>query len=222
VTDPTYRRFGSPERAIPVPRPLAPGLGTSESEQVPQEVTPQQIGRARFTGIVSRSRFMPWYKPAPIGHGTGTPQPVDDLPDPNLESQFDFAPRPFPPSLGEGPYRAEFGASLGQAEPHLEEIGAVRHIRRDTPPGPVQGTNRASDLIRWSDFGEVTGRVWRRYTLRREFMQDAQTFAGLRFTVAKGASSSTSPAQMLPPRVSRLTERELPGSFGDTTEVIRG
>ncbi len=228
-----YRRFGAPDRYVPAPRDKAPGLGSTDSEEVPQEAAPDQVAVAEFTGIDSRSRFVGEPKPPPIGHGgpTAGVTPLPTLPEPNLGTQFDAqAPLVIAPPIGQMPARAERAASLGQKTPLLERIGALLFVRSRLPggedvPGPAiggpgGGITRASDLIRWSDFGAVLGKINRRYTMRREFMQGAQVFLGLRGTEAKHASASTSPVRMLPPRVSRLTDRRLPGSFGQTTEVL--
>lgn len=228
-----YRRFSPPDRYVPAPRDKAPGLGSTGSEEVPQDSGLPAETPAEFTGIRSRSRFIGEPKPPPVGHGgiTASVVPLADLPEPNLGTQFDPQPIIVDPSkLGEGDKSLRVG-SLGQTTPLLERIRALVFVRSRLPggedvPGPAiggpgGGISRASDLIRWSDFGAVLGKVNRRYTLRREFMQGAQSFLGLRGTEAKRAATSTSPVRMLPPRVSRLTDRQLPGSFGQTTEVLR-
>lgn len=228
-----YRRFGAPDRYVPAPRDKAPGLGSTASEEVPQAPGQPHNAPAEFTGIDSRSRFVGEPFPSPVGHGGPTSgiTPQATLPEPNLNTQFDPPARQVQPvRRWQAPARLEFMASLGQLLPFLERIGAIIFVRSRRPggepvPGPAMGgpgggVNRASDLIRWSDFGVVPGRINRRYTLRREFEQDAQTFLGLRGTEAKRAATSTSPVRMLPPRISRLTSRRLPGSFGQTTEVL--
>ncbi len=229
-----YRRFGAPERYVPVPRDKASGLGSTDSEQVPQQAGTPVEEPAEFTGIRSRSRFMPEPVPPVIGHGGATAggvRPAATLPEPNLDTQFESqAALVQPPRRAQMPARAERMASLGQNTPLLERIRALVFVRSrqlggEKPPGPAiggvgGGITRASDLPRWSDFGVVRGKVNRRYTMRREFMQNAQTFLGLRGAQSKRASASTSPVRMLPPRVSRLTDRRLPGSFGQTTEVV--
>jgi hypothetical protein len=230
-----YRRFAPPPRAIPAPRDKATGLGSTDSEQVPQGPGGPIEEPHRFTGIRSRSRFAPEPKPPAVGHGGATSgiYPLTTLPEPNLDSQFDSqAGLVQVPIAYQMPQRAERMASLGQNVPFLERIMALVYVRSRRPggedaPGPAMGgpgggIDRASDLIRWSDFGVVPGKINRRYTLRREFLQDAQAFLGLRRYEAKRGKTSTSPVRMLPPRVSRLTDRRLPGSFGQTTEVLEG
>jgi hypothetical protein len=225
-----YKRFPSPDRPIPAPRDKATGLGSTDSEQVPAERGRMVEQPHAFTGIRSRSRFAPEDKPPSIGHGQAVAViPLETLPEPNLDSQFSSQ---VPQARTELPARAERGASLGQETPFLQRIAALIFVRRSDPggassPGPALGgrgggITRASDLIRWSDFGVVPGRIGRRYTLRREFMQGAQTFLGIRGYQARRSNASTAPVSMLPPRVSRLTERSLPGSFGKQTEVVNG
>jgi hypothetical protein len=229
-----YRRFGAPVRAIPAPRDKVTGLGSTDSEQVPADEPGGPVEEPHaFTGIRSRSRFIAEPKPPAIGHGGPTSglHPLPTLPEPNLESQFDSqAPLIQVPVPYQLPQRAERMASLGQSTPFLERIMALVFVRSrreggENPPGPAMGgpgggIERAADLIRWSDFGVVPGKVNRRYTLRKEFLQDAQAFLGLRRYEAKRGATSTSPVRMLPPRISRLTDRRLPGSFGQTTEVL--
>jgi hypothetical protein len=231
-----YKRFPAPARPIPAPRDKAPGLGSTDSEEVPQETYRYPLEEPHhFTGIKSRSRFAPEPMPSPVGHGgpTSGVRPQADMPEPNLETQFDSqAPQVRAPAQVEGSARQEYAASLGQRTPFLEAIRALVFVRSrrpggETPPGPATGgvgggINRASDLIRWSDFGVIAGKINRRFTLRREFAQDAQTFLGARLYQARKGAASTSPVSMLPPRVSRLTDRRLPGSFGQTTEVLEG
>ncbi len=228
-----YRRFAAPPRAIPAPRDKAPGLGATDSEQVPQGTGRPLEEPAEFTGIRSRSRFAPEPKPPPVGHGGATAgvTPLATLPEPNLATQF---PPWVPLANTELPARAERMASLGQSVPFLEAIRALVYVRSRRPGGalppapavagggPLPAQERAADLIRWSDFGVVPGKINRRFTLRREFLQGAQTFLGLRGTEAKRAATSSSPVRMLPPRVSRLTDRRLPASFGATTETLEG
>jgi hypothetical protein len=228
-----YRRFGAPDRYVPAPRDKVSGLGSTDNEEIPQaDAYPLEQPHA-FTGIKSRSRFMPEDKPPPVGHGGATSgiTPLPTLPDPNLESQFEpnvpMVDRFYPG--GHVGRTQGFGVGVGR---FLEAIHGLLYVRRrseggESAPAAIQGgvgggTTYASDPIRWSDFGKVPGKINRRYTLRREFMQDAQTFLGLRHYAEKRAASSTSPVRMLPPRTYRLTTRTLPGSFGQTTEVLEG
>lgn len=230
-----YQRFPAPARPIPAPRDKAPGLGSTDSEEVPQEEFRYPLEQpAHFTGIESRSRFAPEPFPSPVGHGgpTSGVRPQADMPEPNLQTQFERTDAQVDPSrLAEGAQSRRVG-SLGGKGIFLTAIRALVFVRSrrpggESPPGPVLGgagggINRASDLIRWSDFGSIAGKINRRFTLRREFFQDAQTFLGARIYQARQSAASTSPVSMLPPRVSRLTDRRLPGSFGQTTEVLEG
>lgn len=226
---PPNQRFAAPARPIPAPRAKAGGLGSDRSEYIPDGDDPQGRGAFpeqphAFTGVRSRSRFAPEPKPNAIGHGAATAgvSPLATLPEPNLETQFE----PHVPTANtELPARAERMASLGQQDPLLVRIGRlIFHRDRDTggEHAPGGGKTKAYDLIRWSDFGVVPGKINRRYTLRPEFSQGAQTFLGARMIQTKRAATSTSPVSMLPPRTSRLTERSLPASFGQTTEVLNG
>lgn len=228
-------RFAPPDRPIPAPRDKAPGLGSTASEEVPQDPGQPAIAPAEFTGIVSRSRFVGEPKPPVVGHGgatSGAVIPLHDLPEPNLDTQFGPShilvdPARLANDTADDGRESTLGIYFGHL---LERLGLLAYVRdRDPggekPPGPAMGgvgggINRASDLIRWSDFGSIAGKINRRYTLRREFMQGAQNFLGLHEVQPRGASTSTSPVRMLPPRVSRLTDRRLPGSFGQTTEVL--
>jgi hypothetical protein len=222
----TYKRFAAPDRYIPAPRSKAPGLGSNDSEEVPQDRGRERLEEPhRFTGIVSRSRFAPEGFPPPQGHGHAVAVvPLPTLPEPNLHTQFESQdPQTQPPAIGRMPARAEYMASLGQDDPILVRLGRLLFVRRrDTggvrPPGG--GITRSSDLIRWSDFGTVDGKVNRRFTLRPEFMQNAQTLLGVRLIQARRSNASTAPVHMLPPRISRLTDRRLPASFGSTTETV--
>lgn len=221
------QRFRAPAPPVSVTRFRHSGLGSDASEQVPatedpaihaQEIADRDTG---FAGLASRSRFV-FVPSIPQGHGsaaTATPQPTRGR-DPAADmSNFDDLNDNFPPSLGEGPYRSEFDASLGQTGPRLVRDGVLSYIRRSFVERSA-GTH-AADLPRWSDAGPVPRSIrFVRFTLRREFMQDAQNYLGLRGVAERGAHVSTSPVRMLPPLTSRLTVRDLPRSFGNRTEVV--
>jgi hypothetical protein len=222
----TYKRFGAPERYIPQPRPKAPGLGSNDSEEIPQDRGRERLEEPhRFTGIRSRSRFMPEPLPPALGHGHAVAiVPLPTLPEPNTRTQFESQDAPTQPGpIGRMPARAEYMASLGQDDGILVRLGKLLFVRRRDPGAvspPGGGITRATDLIRWSDFGPIDGRINRRFTLRPEFMQNAQTLLGVRLVQARKSNASTAPVSMLPPRVSRLTDRRLPASFGATTETV--
>lgn len=221
------QRFTAPPPPVNAVRYRHSGLGSEASEEVPATDNPDvhaqetQSNDAGFAGLRSRSRFV-FVPSIPQGHGTAArsvPQPTRGK-DPAADvSNFDDLNENFPPSLGEVPYRSEYDASLGQTGPRLVREGVLNYIRRAFIERSA-GTH-AADLPRWTDAGPVPeSKRYVRFTLRREFMQDAQSFAGLRAVQARGAHTSTSPQRMIPPLTSRLTIRDLPRSFGAKTEVI--
>src|SRR5881397_3615360 len=124
-----YRRFAAPDRYVPAPRGKAPGLGSTDSEEVPQDSGRPLEQPAEFTGIHSRSRFLHEPTPPPVGHGgatAGAVRPGATLPEPNLDTQF---PPWVPLASTELPERAERGASLGQSTPFLQAIRALVFVR---------------------------------------------------------------------------------------------
>ena len=223
-------RFSPPPAQVYVNRYRHGGLGASVNETVPAEdVTSvrkleETIPAGGFTAILSRSRFFRMLTPRPVGHGDAQ-APSDNPsqgPDPaDGRSQFDNMNDNFPgPISDDHAANADRGAQgLEAASVQMMARGRLKYVRRRdivplsglVPVGPP----------RWSDAGPAPrSRMNRRYTLRPEFEQNAQTFSGIRFTVKRGAHVSTSPVRMLPPRTNRLTERDLPRSFGQTTQTL--
>jgi hypothetical protein len=230
------RRFAPPPVPIQHERFRHAGLGSDTNETVPagqaesirhlQETLPE----GGFTGIRSRSRFFKLLTPRPVGHGSAQasgPNPGQG-PDPAAgETQFDedghgstlggFGP-PLPERIA-GRAGARPTPALDGYSEAMVDSGQMIYVRRNTP------TSTAALIPigppRWSDAGPPPQTYRRtRYTLRREFEQGAQTFAGIRFTLRRGAHVSTSPVRMLPPRTNRLTDRVLPRSVGSTTDVL--
>lgn len=221
-------RFSSPRPPQQYDRDRAPGLGGRSNDlddvsrggpagplrAIDLETATREGG---FTGIVSRSRFgavLPWPS---IGHGGQTTgfEPVDDGPDPAAgETQFERTP-----SIVDRFLRTVRRAGLGTDDIPLAREGKLLYVR-DRVPVAIVGT-RLTDPIRVSDSGPLpVAKLNRRFTLRREFQQDAQTFDGLHQGFDHRAPGSRSPVRMLPARQSRLTVRTLPASFGQTTEVL--
>lgn len=244
TTDPTYRRFGSHADYLPAPRARTGGLGSTDNEQIPQ--TDQEHIRALQETLPewnsaprSRSRFafVPTY---PDGHGYASSG--DSRPNPSrgrdpAAGKTSFTPYDnpgstfgrFPDSRSEIEYRNLYDVSLGQTGPWRVRNGIVaffrhRHVSPEgrLPDGPgIQ--SRPTEQIRWSDAGPApVSTITPRFTLRREFSQDAQRFSGLRNVIGRGAHLSTSPQRMAAPRTNRLTERTLPTSFGATTALVGG
>lgn len=238
----SYRRFDAPDRPLFAPRFKAPGLGDDSGDEVPAEQTgrPQVLpgqyhANGKFTGIYSRSRFYaPLHNP-PLGHGELTsPAPGPTFRDPGRgRSQFDQLPttgartqRTWRPSPGqrvgplfEFPARTEYDASLEGPTRELVLGGAMDYERNygvtATAAQPILGPPS------WYAAGPISPSVRRVvFTLRREFMQYAQTFLGRHGSQEKKTNVSTSPVRMSGARSNRLTIRDLPASFGATTEVI--
>lgn len=221
VVDERYRRFGAPARPIAVPRFRHSGLGADENEALPESESASihelqtTLPEGGFWGIISRSRFFALLTPGPVGHGQA--QNAPDTPSQGRDpaaGRSSFDDRFIDPRT-----RSRVEASEGDLDQELVADGAIRRVR-ERVLAPVTGFQPVGPP-RWSDAGPPPANKYNKvYTLREEYMQDAQTFAGLRFTLRRGAHVSTSPARMLPPRNNRLTTRELPSSYGQTTEVM--
>jgi hypothetical protein len=227
----SYRRFTAPDRPLFAPRFRAPGLGDDSGDEVPSEaigprgVLPGQThADGGFTGIVSRSRFYSPLANPVVGHGEqSTVAPAPSFYDPARgHSQFDELPTPagdIRPNT-EFPVRSEYDPSLEGPTRELVALGAIAYERNygEAAVGaqPIVGPPS------WYAAGPISKAMRRvTYTLRREFMQGAQSFPGLHGSQEKKANVSTSPVRMTGARNNRLTLRELPASFGATTEVIR-
>jgi len=236
-----YRRFEAPDRPINATRFRSVGLEIEgrQGNVVPGSAAPyddrvlpgQQHANEEFYGIRGRSRFNALLRWTPYGHGgpSSGVVPGPSLPDPNSgDSQFEeFDAQPYHDGLSasahsELPGRAEYMPSLGQEDPGLAREGVLRFARPDygvtaTAAEPILGPPS------WYAAGPipVSLRASRRGTLRREFMQWAQSFLGDHGLQEHRATGSTSPVRMAAARTNRLTERRLPASFGATTEVLR-
>jgi len=236
-----YRRFEAPDRPINATRFRSVGLEIEgrDGSVVPGSAAPydervlpgQSHANEEFYGIKGRSRFNALLRWTPYGHGgpSSGVTPGPSLPDPNAgESQFDeFDAQPYRHGLSasahsELPGRAEYMPSLGQEDVGLAREGVLRFARPDygetaTAAEPILGPPS------WYAAGPIPRslRVTRRGTIRREFMQWAQSFLGARDFQPHAANMSTSPVRMAAARTNRLTERRLPASFGATTEVLR-
>lgn len=236
-----FRRFESPDRPIMATRFLSVGLeiegrpgdtipGSAAADDV--RILPGQThANEDFYGIRGRSRFNALLRWTPIGHGgpsSGvTPGPA--LPDPNAgDSQFDdraiepHRDRLAASSVTNVVAELNMPPSLGQEDPGLARAGVLRFARPDYGAAPV-AAQPVLGPPSWYAAGPipVSLRASRRGTLKREFMQWAQTFLGLRDVQPRFAHVSTSPVRMEAARTNRLTERRLPSSFGATTEVLR-
>jgi hypothetical protein len=234
-----YARFEAPDRPINAARFRSVGLEVEgrTGETVPGSATPddpkvlpgQTHANEDFYGIRSRSRFhSPLYNP-PVGHGgpTSGVTPGPRLPDPGAgRSQFDEREvEPFRRGLSASSLREvspELNPSLGQEDVKLAREGVLRFARPDYGVSNV-GAQPIIGPPSWYAAGPIPPslRVARRGTLRREFMQWAQTFFGRHAVQTHKAPGSTSPVRMAAARTNRLTERRLPASFGSTTEVLR-
>jgi hypothetical protein len=235
-----YARFEAPDRPLYAPRFRAGPVGgeSDELDAFPGAAVPfdeavlpgQQHANEDFYGIRSRSRFYsPLYNP-PVGHGAATSgvQAGPIFTDPARgRSQFDD--RFVEPhrrglsasSMTEFPMRTEYASSLGQEDVTLAREGVLRFARPDYGPAPV-GAQPIIGPPSWYAAGPIPPslRASRRGTLRREFMQWAQTFLGRHAIAERRGMGSTSPVRMRPAHTNRLTRRDLPASFGSTTEVL--
>ena len=213
-------RFAAPRNHVNSTRFKAVGLGGETTETIPYAGEPEDeevdVG---FTGVRSRSRFGPVQGQTITGHGERQGGAIRSAPlgrDPAAgRTQFDKHATPL--SMSERNTR-DTTSDLGADDRELTR-GFLSYIRRwvNVPTG---GT-RAADLPRWSDAGPVPqARRQLTYTLRREFMQNAQSFLGQHTSFTKKAHYSTSPVRMRPPRSSRLTRRDQPASCGAETTVL--
>lgn len=235
-----YRRFESPDRPINAARFRSPAFGAESGDEVPgsavadaPEVLPGQThADAEFYGIRSRSRFGSPLRFPEFGHGTAqTVEPAPSRRDPAIgRSQFDdrfVEPhvRGFSASsMTEFPVRTEYASSLGQQDVALAREGVLRFARPDYGVAPAVGTQPIIGPPSWYAAGPAppSMRLARAGTRRREFMQWAQSFPGLRDVLARRSFASTSPVRMAGPLTNRLTRRSLPASFGSRTEVLNG
>jgi hypothetical protein len=236
-----YARFESPDRPINATRFRSVGLKPNDEpfDTVPGSAVPdddrilpgQQHANEEFYGIRSRSRFFALLTPPPVGHGgpSSGVTPGRTWKDPGAgRSQFDdrFV-EPFRDDLSASSVTNTTGLldntpSLGQEDVGLARKGVLRFARPDYGAAPVN----AQPIVgppSWYAAGPipVSLRMSRRGTLRREFMQWAQTFLGRHSVQVHTAPGSTSPVRMAAARTNRLTERRLPASFGATTEVLQ-
>lgn len=224
------QRFGAPQAPQNPVRAKAPGLGTDPGvgDSLPQDDVlsirslEEQTPDTGFSGIVSRSRFVPPAEAVNIGHGAAenpvpatTGQPADPA-----SGKSRFRMFPFPGSLGEAVSRAlgRWAGYLGDDDHRLVDNGSLKYVRQRVVEN-VAGT-RPADMIRWGEPPVPVARRNLTYTLRREFMQGVQSFDGRHTVFERGAHVSSSPVRMHAPVTSRLSFRGLPGSFGQTTEVL--
>ena len=223
VVDERYRRFGVPARPIAVPRFRHAGLGADANEQVPSgdeqtihELQSDAGGGGEWFGVRSfGTRFFRLLTPRPVGHGSAQAPP--DTPSRGADPAEDLSP--FDERYVDPLTRPRTDAGLGAVDMELTSRGVIDRVR-ERVTAPITGFVPIGPP-RWSDSGPPPANKYsKRFTLRPEFAQDAQTFAGLRFSLRRGAHVSTSPVRMLPPRSNRLTVRELPSSYGQTTEVL--
>lgn len=236
----SHVRFDVPDRPIYASRFRTQGLGEDSGDKVPARgydvgrstIPGQQHADANFTGIRSRSRFFALLTPRPIGHGSA--QNVESgrvFNDPaGGRSQFDQRPVAQPGSPAglqphtEFPVRTEYDPSLGQDDVALARRGIIDY-ERNRGPADV-GAQVILGPPSWYAAGPIPRSIRRViYTLRREFMQDAQDFPGIRLVEPHDAPGSATAratmVRMAGPYTNRLTDRRLPASFGATTEVIR-
>lgn len=204
-------------------RSRAPGLG-GEAANLPTDDLgdlEETLPETGFTGILGWSRFQSFLPPPVLGHGgfimggSGVRPPAD----PNdHDSQFEQQ-APLYDAGGMTPFYTRTSDMPANNE-GLTASGRLSYIRRK-----VDTTNAGTkppDMIRWGD--PPFPRAYRqlRFTLRREFMQNAQAFLGQHTRMIKQGRASTSPVRMRAPRTSRLTNRAPTGSFGQQTEVLNG
>jgi hypothetical protein len=220
-------RFGAPTAPRHTVRPKATGVGSTRSEVISddetmdirfiEETTPVN----GFTGILSRSRFRPPPPALRAGHGgvEGRVQPTygDDYDPASGFTQFPREPEDVDPEDDLEDVRRDRG-NLGADDVALAQEGVLQYVRRRVRV-PIDGY-RPPDPIRWGDPPFPRAKRQLRFTMRREFEQEAQNFLGLHTIVEKHSSASTSPVRMGPPNSSRLTYRDRPSSYGATTEVL--
>lgn len=237
---PPHVRFDVPDRPIFASRFRTQGLGEDSGDKVPSrgyqsgptKIPGQQHADANFTAIRGRSRFFALLTPRPVGHGTAQDSPAGrSWHDPSGgRSQFDERPVAQPGSPAglqphtEFPVRTEFDPSLGQDDVGLARRGVLDY-ERNRGPADV-GAQVILGPPSWYAAGPIPHSIRRVvYTLRREFMQYAQSFPGIRLVEPHDAPGSATAratmVRMAGPYTNRLTDRRLPASFGATTEVIR-
>ena len=219
------QRFRAPAPVQAHARPRAGGLGTppapapeqsSEFEEL-EQTTPTQ----GFTGYRGRPRFTSPMPLAIAAHG-GT-----------MEGYSGEVAEAFDPSIGRSRFPAQSllvwfdgiiervrTSALDRVSMALVGEGRLTY-QRGRIDATIAGT-RPADMIRWGDPPYPQAFREPRYTLRPEFMQDAQTFSGLHTLMRKKGNASSSPVRMRAPRSSRLTFRDTPGSYGQQTEVLNG
>jgi hypothetical protein len=203
-------------------------MGVSDPEAVPDsdlnrlETTTPQDG---FSGIVSRSRFMSPGVPIEVGHGTQqvAVQPGTDYADPAEGRPGSFHVVQTIVDVARQVNARLRVSGLGVDDRVLEDRGRLQYVRRRDPI--YLAGLKAADLPRWTDAGPVPrATVWRRYTMRREFEQDAQTFTGAHTVLLPADKRPGSKARhrMGPPHTNRLTYRDEPASFGSKTKSLNG
>jgi hypothetical protein len=220
-------RFAAPPRHRDAPaRFRAPGLG-GQSEPVADAESPElnrlesTTPREGFTGIGSRPRFFAVPRMVSVGHGARQQgdRPLGALPDPATDKS-QFVKEPYATGVETFAPNVRTSNIDAESEP-LVASGFLRYFRRRidaTVPGDVL---QDPNIMGWGKAPFPRALRQPRFTLRPEFEQGAQSFLGLHTVVVKGARMSTSPARMGAPRTNRLTSRAAPGSFGQTTRVMR-
>jgi hypothetical protein len=88
----------------------------------------------------------------------------------------------------------------------LDEVSSFQHSMRRAQPSFLD--SGPSPKSRW----------WRRYTYREEFLQNAQTFAAERSIIEPGAVPRGAGGHMQVPLRSKLSERNIPVSWGLNTD----
>lgn len=215
---PSRVRFTAPGSSQQWGRSRAPGLG-GEAEEPATDQPFAGVPQSGFTGYLGRSRFAS-PPPAPVlAHGVtveGASSGPGEIRDPS-EGMTVFESQDALNDAGGVDTRTRTSDTGGGPYNHMLARGFVRRYVDTTNPG-----RKPADMIRWGEAPIPRAFRQLRYTLRREYAQDAQTFRGEHTSMIKAGKGSTSPMRMGPARTNRLTNRAPTGSYGQITEVLGG
>jgi hypothetical protein len=222
------RRFAAPPDPYFASLTAAPGLGSDRNEDDLTEKVdandgiPHWYDKDMSYSPAGKNRFRIPFEVIQVGHGMDT-RPIhggENLTDPGGNKQDTFGELDVPIDVGpytsEDRHKTELGTDdfWNKDSTHfvreLQEVSSYQQSTRHMQPSFLE--SGPSPLSRW----------WRRYTYRKEYLQNAQTFAGERSVIEPGAVPRGAGGRMQVPLRSRLSDRNIPIAWGLNSEQYGG